>query len=166
MPTLGIDCDVMLQHANVNGGVGYGFLLVRYAEKNQTVKVERWAYTDLTGGYVDQVKISCRLYLRDGAKNPNNAIRSETRAEDYAALLALLSQHKGLVLETQIGTFAELHATLQPTEEFHHQSHSEIVLVLNNGQFDELLPTINLVIFGQWDFSDLQQSGQFLTVGF
>lgn len=166
MPTLGTDCDLIISHADVNGGVGYGFLLVRYQEKNQTVKVERWAYTDLTSAFVDQVKVSCRLYLRDGAKNPNGQTRTESRAVDYARLIQLLNQRRGLRLEAPIGTFAELHASLQVSEEFHHQSHSEIVLVLNNGQFDELLPGLNIVTVGEWNFSDLQQSGQFLTIGF
>ena len=91
MPTLGTDCDIILQHASVNGGVGYGFLLVRYADKNQTVKVERWAYLDLTSAYVDQVKVCCRLYLRDGAKGPNGKVRSESRAVEYERLLSLLA---------------------------------------------------------------------------
>lgn len=152
MATLEADCDIILQHAAVNGGVGYGFLLVRYADKNQTVKVERWAYTDLAAAYVDRFKVSCRLYLRDGAKNPNGQIRAESRAEDYARLLSLLAQRTGLRLSAQIGDFTALHATLEVTEEFHHQSHSEIVLVLNNGGYDETVP-IDFLDYNnsQWD---------------
>jgi hypothetical protein len=166
MPTLGTDCDIILQHADVNGGVGYGFLLVRYADKNQTVKVERAAWLDLTSAYVDQVKVSCRLYLRDGAKGPDGQVRSETRAVEYARLLSLLEQRTGLALQAQIGTFAQLHATLACTEEFHHQSHSEIVLMLNNGNFDELQPGVTAFTAGQWWFDNFLHSGQYLTVGF
>ena len=152
MATLDQDCDIILQHADVNGGVGYGFLLVRYADKNRTVKVERGAYTSLELSYVDRLKIECQLYLRDEAKNPNNQARSLTRAQDYANLLALLAARTGLTLQTQIGTFTALHASLEYSEELHHHSHSEIVLVLNNGAFDETVPLDYLAYNNsEWD---------------
>ena len=161
---LGKDCDVILSHVTVNGGVGTGFLLFNEKQRRAAVVIERQAFL-LDSGWQERVKYRCKLVLADNQVNPDGSQRSETRAGQYAALLALLEARTELVLQTYTGTFTGLDASLPFAEESHYAEELVIALALNNGNFNYTIST-PFASYGIWWFDVPEQSGQFLTIGF
>lgn len=94
---LGIECDVMLQHAAVNGGAAVGFILLREDKRGGVVKVMREAYLD-GGVWQERVSYSLKLLLGDSVTQPNGQTFPQTRAEGYAHLQAILAQRTGITL--------------------------------------------------------------------
>lgn len=138
MPTIGTNCDLILTHADVNGGVGVGFQL---QNPHKGIRITREAYITADGStYTDRIKYLATLKLSDEVRDPSGAIATPGRAALYALLLAFLAERTEITLQDVSGTYTDLHATLQTSIEEHGRKTSIVVLSLNNGGFVETVP--------------------------
>ena len=154
MATIGVDCDIILAHASVNGGAGYGFVLrrPRSGDLGPTVKLQRQAYTTVAGGYSDRLRFWMSVLLDDNLLNPDGSRHTETRSGMYAMLVAFLGARTGIILSTRVGVWTDLHATLTVTHEDLGVSRDIVTLLLNNGAYTQTAP-IDLTRFSNslWD---------------
>jgi hypothetical protein len=80
--TIGVDCDIKLTHALVNGGEPVGFVLKRARETvSGLVTLRRQAYRDPEGYYVDRLVFWMTLLVADQLLNPDGSRHPRTRAQ-------------------------------------------------------------------------------------
>jgi hypothetical protein len=128
-PVIGQDCHIRLTHPKVNGGQPYGFLVqqdngTRPGGVQITHEVDTYGTTRLWLYFV--------VLLSDNSIAPDGSLRTHTRAEDYAMLLAYLSQTAGLYLDTPVGTFLDLGAVGWTADERHLPGSSVVKCQINN----------------------------------
>jgi hypothetical protein len=141
MPTLGVDCDVILTHPSVNSGAGVGFILKRArATVSGLVTLRRQAYTLPEGGYTDRLAWWMTILCSDDLLNPSGGRHGRVREDIYTDILAFLAARTGITLECETGIWTDLHATLTVTTEYLGRLSDEVVLRLNNGAFTETAP--------------------------
>jgi hypothetical protein len=136
---IGIDCDVMLQHASVNNGAPVRFMLLRDDKRGGLIRIEREAYLD-NGEWKDRVRYTLRLLLGDSVTQPNGQSDTQTRFELYGHLQSFLAQRTGITLQFLDQTITDLHASLTVTFEKRFTKEDCIELVLNNGGWPESPP--------------------------
>jgi hypothetical protein len=137
VPSLGKDCHLILQHADVNAGEPYGFICPKdNSPRELGVQVTREVSSDsvdetnsITG---TQLWLSFDLLLADDLINPDGSSHAATRGEDYAVHTAFLAQPRGISLTTPAGTYTNLGALGWSADERHLPDHSIIRMGLNN----------------------------------
>ena len=144
---IGQDCHIILQHPNVNGGIGVGFLLEQTKTQRYEIRLKREAYQTPSGLWADRVKISFALELNDTNIAQNGSNLPLTLAQCYECLKDFLNQRTGLKLITEHDEYNDLHASLLCAEEFHFPSKIRLVIKLNNGGYPERVP-IDLAAMG------------------
>jgi hypothetical protein len=141
MPTIGVDCDVILTHPDVNGGEGVGFILKRArATVSGLVTLRRQAYRLPEGGYTDRLVWWMTILCSDQLLNPNGGRHGRSRNDIYYDLTCFLAARNGITMECETGIWTDLHATLTVTTEYLGRLSDEVVLRLNNGAFSDIAP--------------------------
>ena len=106
MPTLGTDCDITLNHASVNGGLDYGFLLYP-RRQNEGVPVTIQRKVDSSSTTVD-VWVYFNIICGDNLTNPDGSTNTDTRANMYSKLTDFLNQRSGITLTMVSGVIMSL----------------------------------------------------------
>jgi hypothetical protein len=139
-PTIGLDCHLILSHADIDAGAEYGFICPKDDSHRECgvqfvreVVSESTVETDTTKG----TKLYCHfdLILADDLIAPNGAPHIRTRAQDYAKLLEFLSKPSGIALTSPAGTLVNLGSLGWSADERHMPHHSIIKVQLNNVGF-------------------------------
>lgn len=100
--TIGENCDLILNHVDVNGGDPYGFVLTPDpTQKTSAVSIQR----EITSEGVTSIYIFFTLILADDLKNPNGSDHADSRASMYSTLLSYLGKSSGLSVGTVMGTW-------------------------------------------------------------
>lgn len=176
MATIGIDAEVLLWHASLNGGAAVGFLLNHDDEKEleKAITIERTNWYSTEGGWIERTKIILQLALADQQMNPDGSIRMQTLAEQYADYLEL----RGLVTNLGLGlpnlTITGLHLSAFACRERHFGGRIDVTVILNSGNWPETVklleastlveaPVAAVYQAGSWWFNDPVHSGQILT---
>ena len=128
MPTLNADCHIILTHANVNGGVGFGFILDGESTLGPSVTVQREVATD--GSRTARLFFS--VLLSNTLQNPDGSEHIYNRSEIHTMLQAYMEQRSGLQLECAIGLFTSLGALGHIATEQHFGEVSVIAMQVNN----------------------------------
>jgi len=110
MPTVGVDCDIYLQHADVNDGDPVGFLLYRKktADYGPEVQVHYESYTDTLGGTDDIRHLWFTVVLANDLINPDGSFHQETALFMRNALIDILMKHSEITLNTPAGLITGL----------------------------------------------------------
>jgi hypothetical protein len=135
--TIGENCHLVLTHPDVNGGVGYGFLVNKdNSPRDSGVQITREVVSDTTDASnsttATQLWFNFDILLANNLVNPDGSIHDKTRAQDYAMLLEYLAQPAGLMLTTPVGAFLDLGALGWSADERHQPAFSIIKCGLNN----------------------------------
>jgi hypothetical protein len=128
MATLNDDCQISLTHADVNGGLPTGFMLVR----ETAIAAQRSALELTTGTYTEETKLFASIVCEDYQTLPNGGRDTRTRAQVYAALVAYLTQRSGLQVETPVGLYVGMYCVNHLATETHYPGYSVIVCTFNN----------------------------------
>ena len=97
MPTIGIDCNITLTHADINAGEPYGFLLVNNkAEFGPHFAIQRTVDSD----GVTSIRCYFDVLLADDAIQPNGKPHTQSRSEMYAMIIAYLAKTEGVLFNT------------------------------------------------------------------
>ena len=156
--TIGQNCHLILQHADVDSGAYYGFICPRDGsireggvQVTREVVSESTVYTDTAAG--TRLWIHFDVICADELLNPDGSPHEVTRAVDYARLLEFLSQPAGLQLVTPVGAFSNLGALGFSADERHLPAHSVIRCQLNNVGY--YFPPVDPALLDQsiWDGS-------------
>lgn len=147
---LGTNCHLTLQHAAVNAGVPYGFILepdTRSPKDGPAVSIQK--EIDSTGTVNDRVFFS--VILADVLINPDGSGHADSRASMYAMLLNFLAHLSGITLVCSAGVLSGLCAVGHVSTEMHYGDHSIVVC-----QFTDLgvyFPPADPVVFNAsiWD---------------
>jgi hypothetical protein len=139
-----------LQHATVNGGVAYGFILEHDSRRpgdGPAVSIQK--EIDSTGSVMNRVFFS--IILADSLVNPDGSIHAASRAAMYSILLNFLAQSSDLVLSCSAGVISDLRALGHVSTEMHYGNHSIVVC-----QFTDIgvyFPPADPVLFNAsiWD---------------
>jgi hypothetical protein len=129
--SLGSNCHITLQHASINGGVTYGFILqrdTRTPAAGPAVSIQKEVDSD--GGINDRVFFS--VLLADSLINPDGSPHTDTRAAMYAMLLLFLAQSADLTLVCPAGVLSGLGALGHVSTEMHYGDHSIVVCQLTD----------------------------------
>ena len=174
MATLGVDADVLLYHAGLDGGAARGFLL-DHEQEEKAVTIERTNWYNTEGGWIERVKITLLLVLADQQTNPDGSVRSESLAAQYASYLELRGLITDLGLQLANVSFENLHISAFACRERHFGGQIGVTLVLHSGNWPETVKVVATGIIpdppieitpqpGSWWFEDAIFSGQILTV--
>lgn len=134
MPTLGVDCQIILYHADLDSGLGAGFMLADdTALAAQRTAVEQ---TPATGSapavYTEQTKLFASIVCADNQRLPNGARDPRTRAQVYASLAAYLAKRAGLSVATPVGVYGGLMCLAHLATESHYPGYSIVVCTFTN----------------------------------
>ena len=128
MATLGVDCDLILIHTDVNSGAPYGFVLTPDpTHKSGAVTVQR----EITDGDT-QIYLFFTVILADDLKNPDGSEHSQSREDMYAMLLEYLDQEGDLSVGTVLGTWLGIGPLGHSATELHLVNGSYISVKLGN----------------------------------
>jgi len=129
MSTIGTDCDIIMEHPDVNGGDPYGFVLAPDASnKGSSVSVQR----ELDEDDEIQIYIFFTILLADQLKNPDGSMHVETREVMYTMLLEYLEQTEDLSIGTFMGTWLGIGPMGHSATELHLIDGSYISCKLTN----------------------------------
>jgi len=113
MPTIGVDCDITLQHPDVNGGNPVGFLLA--VPKQQDLKsygpaisIQYETLQDALGTAEDILHAYLTILIADNIQNPNGSIHAESAVTMRTFLLDIISKHTSITLTTRTGVHGGL----------------------------------------------------------
>jgi len=161
MATIGVDCDLTLQHADVNGGVPVGFLLA--LPENQKLKpygpavnLQYETLQTALGLPQDVLHVYITILLADNLQNPDGSIHTETAASMRAWLMAFVGEHNSITLTTRVGIYGNLKTLSEtintligyqvyPMMEYNQYSEVEtakVHLTTISGSFGAIDPTI------------------------
>ena len=109
MATIGVDCDILIAHPEVDEGRPYGFLVEPKSEKyGPVVQVHYEKYTNPDYSSSDVRHLWATVMIADEMMNPDGSIHQETAAEMYAKLIELLTKPDQIILITRMGGMAGL----------------------------------------------------------
>lgn len=153
---IGENCHVILSHPEVNAGEEYGFISPRDDSPRECgVQVIREVTSDSTSESNattgTQLWLHFDVILADNLVDPNGAIHTKSRMQDYAMLLDFLAQPQGLALTTPAGTYSNLGALGWSADERHLPSHSIIKVGLNNVGYYFPPADPDLLALSVWD---------------
>ncbi|MCC6147777.1 MAG: hypothetical protein IT308_09440 [Anaerolineaceae bacterium] len=113
MPTIGVDCDITLQHPDVNGGHPVGFLLA--TPKMQDLKsygpaisIQYETLQDAMGDAQDILHAYITILIADNLQNPDGSTHTESAVTMRTYLLEIISKHTGITLTTRTGVHGGL----------------------------------------------------------
>jgi len=151
MPTLGVDCQVILQHADVNGGVAVGFMLASEATIGGAVSVQRERFDNGDGTFDEKEKFFFSVPCANNVRLPNNSVDARTRQKIYDDLIAFLAKNSGVTLYTPVGVYGSLYCLGHLATENHHPALSVITCQFRSDSdvFAPADPTIYLGSY--WD---------------
>jgi len=132
---IGKNCEIKLQHPDVNSGDEYGFLLNKDGSiKEQGVQFKRQVVSDPVNYNVATTLMWFYFDVLCGpvASNPDGTKRAITRMTDYIMLMDFLSKTKDIQLTTTVGTFVDVGSLGWSVDERHLHDHSIIKCNLNN----------------------------------
>jgi len=132
MASIGTDCDVVLFNPAVEGGAGVGCLLDKSRLARGGVNVFRSAYKQADGSYKDSQVITLTVLLGDGLVNPDGAIHTGGRADEYGRLFSILNQRAGIGVMTGEGVYSGLYASGHYAIEDHSGRVSRVTLQLSS----------------------------------
>jgi hypothetical protein len=119
MASIGIDCDVALFHAEVNGGEPVGFLLESKDRYGPGVAVHWEAYLQPDGCMSDVRHLWFTVQLSDDLLNPDGSRHAAGETEMYTRLVEIVMKHSGIGLITRTGALTGLkssgHVMIQNT---------------------------------------------------
>jgi hypothetical protein len=150
MAAPGIDCHIALSHAEINGGVPYGFLLDESKDAGPAVSIQREAVKQDDGTFTDSQKYFFTVVLGDRLTNPDNSLHPQTGAEMYVALMQYLGKHSCLALLTPTASFSGLFASGHFATEIHYPDITLVTVQMNSAgsSFDPV--DITLFIQSFW----------------
>jgi hypothetical protein len=128
MTTIGTDCHMAITHADVNGGLPYGFLLDSQNDLGPAVSLQR--EVDAEGTI--SVRIFFRVLLADDMVNPDGTVHAQSMAQMYAKLCEYLAKTDGMTVEGAIGVFSNCGAQGHSATEMHYLGLSIVACQLNN----------------------------------
>lgn len=117
--TLGKDCNLILNHASVNGGADVGFLLQpdpRSVNAGPVVQLQREIQSD--GSSVSKVYFT--VLLAGMLVNPDGTVHAESRSTMYAFLTLFLQQPGAVTLGFASGFIPNLAALGHVSTEMHY----------------------------------------------
>lgn len=127
-PQMGKDCDLILVHKDIGGGVPYGFVLAPDpSQPTGTVSVQRER-----SGEDQMIFIFFTLVLADDLINPDGSQHSESRALMYAALQEYLAKSDNLTVITHMGSFLGIGPLGHAATELHMVNGTYISIKLAN----------------------------------
>ncbi len=137
---LGVNCHVILSHADIDGGAPYGFIAPKDgtireggAQFIRQVDSSTTSYSEITSG--TRLWVNFDVICADDLREPNGAQHAAGRLTDYAKLMEFLGKTSGIQCTTPVGTFANLGALGFSADERHLPKHSIIKCQLNNVGF-------------------------------
>ena len=129
MPTIGIDCDIILTHPDVNSGVPYGFVLTPDPNNSPSaVSIQR----EVNALGEISIYIFFTLVLADDLQNPDGSEHADSRAVMYSMLLNYLGQTNGLTIGTVMGSWLGIGPLGHAATELHLPKASIISVKLYN----------------------------------
>jgi hypothetical protein len=135
--TLGVDCHIILNHADVDAGANYGFLCPQdNTVKEEGVQITRrvqsedTTFADIHAGTM--LWIAFDIICADDQRDPDGKKHTKTRQQDYDKICEFLLQSSGITLVTPVGAFTNLGALGYSADERHRPHHSIIKCELNN----------------------------------
>jgi len=129
MPTIGIDCDIILTHPDVNSGAPYGFVLTPDPNNSPSaVSIQREVNSE---GEIS-IYIFFTLILADDLRNPDGSEHADSRALMYSVLLNFLGQTNGLTIGTVMGNWLGIGPLGHAATELHLPEASIISVKLYN----------------------------------
>lgn len=113
MPTIGVDCDITLQHPGVNNGDPVGFLLTipkiqDMKSYGPAVSIQYETLQDAFGTAEDILHAYLTILIADNAQNPNGSFHAESAITMRTHLLDIISRHTGITLTTRSGVYGGL----------------------------------------------------------
>ncbi|KPL91108.1 hypothetical protein [Levilinea saccharolytica] len=111
MATVGVDCDVALFHAAVQGGEALGLIVEPRPRSGPAISLHFEAYPDALGQLQAVQHIWFTVLLADDLRNPDGTPHAVSAAEMRAGLYACLNQHAEIGLVTRLGTFTGLRSS-------------------------------------------------------
>lgn len=127
--TIGTNCQITLQHAAVNGGAPYGFLITgQDKDFGPAVTAQHERASDGT----TKIRVYFTVLLADNLANPDGTLHADSRASMYTMLLAFLQQSAGLTLTTPNTVFPNVGALGHSATESHYEALSVVTCQLNN----------------------------------
>ena len=146
MPTIGTDCHITLEHANVNGGAAFGFVLAAESNLKEGVYVKREVFTD------DLLPMKVWTFfdviLADDLLNPDNTAHEESKNTMYLMLMDFLDEQEDIILSFVGGSLTSLGAIEFAASEKHYPGYTIVRVQLTNlGEY------FGLVITERYDLS-------------
>jgi hypothetical protein len=134
MPTLGLDCQIILAHPDLNSNAGDGFMLADgTAVSAQRTATEVTPATGLAAAvYKEETKLFASIVCADNVPLPNGGRDARTRAQVYASLIAYLSKRSGLSVTTPVGVYSGLFCNSHLATESHYPGYSLVVCTFSN----------------------------------
>lgn len=113
MPTIGVDCHILLTHAAVNGGRPVGFLLYckpadPYGPK---VSIHYESYANALGNTDDIRHLWFTVILSENLVNPDGSFHTDSAASMRTHLIDILMQHADITLQTSAGIIPGLRSS-------------------------------------------------------
>lgn len=113
MPTIGVDCDLTLQHAAVNGGNPVGFILALPKDQDRksygpAVNIQFETLQNALGIAQDILHAYISILIGDNLQNPDGSTHVETAAQMRAWLMDIAGRHTEITLTTRIGVYSQL----------------------------------------------------------
>jgi hypothetical protein len=132
MATLGIDCDVVLYHPDIDAGAPFGLLLERKRAFSTNIDVIRQAFKQADGSIQDEQVVAFTVVLGDNLPNPDGSVHVGTKSGDYAKLLDFANKRQGIAVQTPNGIIAGLFAIGNYFIEEHYQNIMTISIQLSS----------------------------------
>lgn len=151
MPTIGVDCQVALQHTDVNGGVAVGFMLASETTIGGSISVQRERFDNGDGTFDEKTKFFFTVICVGNLKLPNGTVDTRTRQQIYDALIPFLRKDSNITLYTPVGVFANLYCLGHIGTENHHPVVSPITCQFRSDS-DVFAPADPVIYLGSyWD---------------
>ena len=123
MATVGLDCHITLQHADINAGVAYGFILDGDPGGNGPApSIQREAYDNGDGTFTEKTRHFATILLANDLRNPDGSQHAQTKSATYAMLLLFLQKRSDIQLTTPVGVFGSLYCQGHIATETHYAS--------------------------------------------
>lgn len=127
-PVMGKNCDLILAHKDIGGGVPYGFVLAPDpSQPTGTVSVQRER-----SGDEQIIFIFFTLVLADDLINPDGSQHTDTRSVMYAALQEYLAKSDNLTVITHMGSFLGIGPLGHAATELHMVNGTYVSIKLSN----------------------------------
>jgi hypothetical protein len=128
MPTIGVDCNFILYHTDVSGGLGDGFIIA----DGTALAAQRSAIETIPGVYTESTKLFASVLCADNARQPNGGRDTRTRLQVYQKLAEYLAKRSGISVVTPAGAYVAMFCMNHLATESHYGAHSLVVCTFSN----------------------------------